>query len=211
MLIIVLNLEGEEMYMSDSTIDRRIIRTKRMIRNALTELMEEKGFEGVTVRDLTEKADINRGTFYLHYRDKFDLMEQCQNEMIQEIKTFQQNMGTVMLENTSHFLYDHFPFVVKLFEYIIDNAHFMKTVLGPKGDPSFETKLKKIMQDKMKQNILEKHDEEELDIPIDYFTSYVVSAHLGVIQHWLESGMKESQEDVFRILSSMTVSLFRTI
>lgn len=56
--------------------EARVLQTKRMIRDALTLLMEEKGFEGITVRDLAEKAAINRGTFYLHYKDKYDLLEQ---------------------------------------------------------------------------------------------------------------------------------------
>ncbi|MCY8607481.1 TetR family transcriptional regulator, partial [Bacillus sonorensis] len=66
--------------------DRRINRTKRMIRDALSELMEEKAFEEITVTDMTKKADINRGTFYLHYQDKYDLLDQSEEEIIDEIR-----------------------------------------------------------------------------------------------------------------------------
>ena len=47
--------------------------------------MEEKGFEAITVSDLTKKADINRGTFYLHYKDKYDLLEQSEEEIFVEL------------------------------------------------------------------------------------------------------------------------------
>lgn len=65
--------------------DRRIRQTKEKLRNALAELMKEKGFESIRIHDLTERADINRGTFYLHYKDKYDLLEQNENEIIQDI------------------------------------------------------------------------------------------------------------------------------
>lgn len=57
-----------------------------MIRSALAELIDEKGFNNISVTDLTQRADINRGTFYLHYVDKYDLLERIENEIIQEIE-----------------------------------------------------------------------------------------------------------------------------
>lgn len=62
----------------ESSVDRRIIRTKEAIRDALITLIEEKGFDAVSVINITSRADINRGTFYLHYRDKYDLLEQIE-------------------------------------------------------------------------------------------------------------------------------------
>ena len=75
-------------------MDLRVIRTRDAIRNALVDLIEEKGFEAITVKDITDTAKINRGTFYAHYQDKFDLMTKCQEEIMQEMsnianKTFQ--------------------------------------------------------------------------------------------------------------------------
>ena len=60
--------------MRNNNTDLRIIRTKESIREALVELIEEKGFEAITVKDITTRAKINRGTFYAHYQDKYDLM-----------------------------------------------------------------------------------------------------------------------------------------
>ena len=56
--------------------DRRVRRTRAQLRRALTELLEEKDIRSVTVRELTERADVNRGTFYAHYSDIYDLVEQ---------------------------------------------------------------------------------------------------------------------------------------
>ena len=55
--------------------DERVIKTKKLIKTALSELIQEKGFDHVSITDLTQRANINKGTFYLHYQDKYDLLE----------------------------------------------------------------------------------------------------------------------------------------
>ena len=68
------------------SIDRRIMRTKTAIREALVALIQEKGFGALSVSDITSRADINRGTFYLHYKDKFDLLEQTEADIINDME-----------------------------------------------------------------------------------------------------------------------------
>ncbi|MFT8319968.1 MAG: TetR/AcrR family transcriptional regulator [Bacillus sp. (in: firmicutes)] len=188
--------------MSERIIDRRVVRTKRMIRDALTELMEEKGFDGITVRDLTEKAEINRGTFYLHYRDKYDLLEQCEEEILQRIKSKQTQLKELSIEeiNEYHANNQPLPFVVQFFTYLKENAAFMKVVLGPKGDPSFQEKLKEVMKNNLLFHIINKTKKEEVLVPLEIFSAYVMSAHIGVIQHWLNNGMKQTPEEIALIL-----------
>ncbi len=190
--------------MSGRTTDRRVLRTKRMIRDALTELMEKKGFERITVSDITEKADINRGTFYLHYRDKYDLLEQSEDELIRDIEKIslaaQNNIAKNLFNNRKE---EFFPFMEKLFEYIHENYNFFKIVLGPNGDPSFQVKLKEVMRRNIIKNIMARKG--KMLVPTEYLAAYVCSAHLGVIQHWLESGMEKSPREMSVILSRMTL------
>jgi AcrR family transcriptional regulator len=190
--------------MSEKSTDRRIIRTKRLIRDALTELMEEKGFEGITVRDLTEKADINRGTFYLHYHDKYDLLEQSEAEILTEIEKIALTINPTDFMNFNS-ENEPFPFIVNLFEFFHENSSFMKVILGPKGDASFQGKLKDFIKHTFFQNIMSKIKRENLLVPVDFLFAYVSSAHLGVIQHWLESGMEKSPREMAMILSRITL------
>lgn len=189
------------------TPDRRILRTKRVIRDALTELMEEKGFEGITVKDLTDKADINRGTFYIHYRDKYDLLEQSEAEIIGVIEKFAAEGFLNVLQgkwiNPYSGEIDPSPFVTKLFQYLQDNARFMRVVLGPGGDPSFQKRLKDVIRQRALP-ILTSGGSEVL-VPVDYLTAYVSSAHLGVIQSWLDNGMDLPPEQMAQILSKLTL------
>lgn len=189
--------------MTGKTTDRRIVRTKRLIRDALTELMEEKGFEGLTVRDLTKKADINRGTFYLHYQDKYDLLEKCEAEILTGIERITEGIQPQDVQNFSQ--HDSLPFIVQLFELFYEHSSFMRVILGPKGNASFQGKLRDIIKKTFFRNVISKINKEEMLVPIDYLFSYVSSAHLGVIQHWLETGMEKTPQEMARILSRITL------
>lgn len=62
-------------------VDRRVKKTKKQLRQALMDLMTEKPSKSISVRELAERADINRGTFYIHYQDVNDLLQRLEDEM----------------------------------------------------------------------------------------------------------------------------------
>ncbi|MDD6074941.1 MAG: TetR/AcrR family transcriptional regulator, partial [Clostridium sp.] len=72
--------------MKQELLDRRVRKTRRILRECLTRLLKEKKIQDITVRELTDMADINRGTFYLHYKDVFDLLEQIEQELTEELE-----------------------------------------------------------------------------------------------------------------------------
>lgn len=65
-------------------LDPRVRRTRKLLKQAFMDLMSEKGFDAMTVQDITERADINRATFYAHYTDKFELHDQMLIEWFQK-------------------------------------------------------------------------------------------------------------------------------
>lgn len=69
------------MHKSEAIEDLRVRRTRKLLQQAFIECTIEKGFAALTVRDITERAMVNRSTFYRHYLDKYDLLEQYLNEM----------------------------------------------------------------------------------------------------------------------------------
>ncbi|MDA1475066.1 TetR/AcrR family transcriptional regulator [Bacillus changyiensis] len=188
--------------MEKKKADRRIYRTKRLIRDALSVLMEEKSFEEITVKDITEKADINRGTFYLHYQDKYDLLEQSEDEVIKEIQklgvesiNFIESWKTSVIETP-------LPFIINVFEYFKKNAVFLKSILGPKGTGSFLIKFKSVLSTNLMR--IKKTIKGDTLVPEEYLISYIVGAHISVLQQWLGSGMKETPDEMALILSRMT-------
>ncbi|UOQ49000.1 TetR/AcrR family transcriptional regulator [Gracilibacillus caseinilyticus] len=190
--------------MRDGNLDLRVIRTKESIREAFVKFIEEKGFEAITVKDISTKAKINRGTFYAHYQDKYDLMTKCQDALIQEMyRIVQQNMP----HSIDHPDGTEVPFknAIQVFEYINENSNFVRAILGPKGDLSFQFRLKQFISDSL-YNDRTFIKEKDLQVPASYLISYISSAHVGLIEQWLSSGKKESPQEMGRILATITIN-----
>jgi AcrR family transcriptional regulator len=171
----------------NKNLDRRIQRTRQYLRNALIQLIQEKGFDAITIQDLTDRASLNRATFYLHYRDKYDLLEQSINEVIDEL------IAKIMPSEHSeapHNPDEPFPGLVAFFEHVAENADFFRTMLGSKGIPEFSMRLINTLKTAFQQ-ILEKVKKQghQLRIPEEIILSYTTSAYLGVIRWWLENNM----------------------
>ena len=184
--------------------DLRVIRTKKLIKEALLELIEEIGFEAVTVKQLTERAGINRGTFYSHYVDKFDLMEKCIEELFEEaeqklIHNLPRIFGDQRTDASYHLL---IPFI----RFIEDNQIIMKPLLGPNGDPAFQARLRAYMHAALfhrSPTVL--FDESKALVPSDYLVSYISSAHMGVIYEWLnKTSTDDTAEEIARIIYTIT-------
>lgn len=194
--------------MHEHTTDLRVVRTKQAIQDALVELIEEKGFEAVTVKDITTRARINRGTFYAHYQDKYDLMVKCEEETLAQLsKLVKKTVPSVTAEiRQSPPQLAIYPLVVAIFGFLNEHSRFMKAALGPKGDMTFHTRFKDFFRETMLGNRPDVLiNEEECLVPAKYFATYVGSAHIGVIQQWLESGRQESPEEMARVLSTILV------
>lgn len=184
--------------------DLRVIRTKKLIKDAFFSLIEEQGFEGVTVKQLTERAGINRGTFYSHYVDKFELMEKCVNEIFEEaeqklIHHLPHIFGDERTDKSYHYLV---PFI----RFIEDNQIIMKPLLGPNGDSTFQAKLRKFMQAALFQRSpVTLFDPDKMLVPPTYLVAYLSSAHMGVIYEWLNNpSSEETAEDIARIIYTIT-------
>ena len=187
--------------------DERVIKTKKLIKIALSELIQEKGFDHVTITDLTQRANINRGTFYLHYQDKYDLLEKFENEVLDDINTNAENF--IKSIKDIDFLGEDFsneikPFINKIFTYIKENYIIMKVILGPKSDMRFQNKIKKALNILLTEKGWDNYfDSQNTFVSKNYFISYLVSAHIGVIRQWIDSGMNESAENMAEMISKM--------
>ena len=81
--------------MEQSSTDRRVRKTKKQLRLALMELLAEKSAKSISVRELTERADINRGTFYIHYRDVGDLLQRLEDEMADRLTALCKDLSLI--------------------------------------------------------------------------------------------------------------------
>ena len=83
--------------------DRRVRKTKRLLRGALTDLLKEKPIQEIKVREIADMVDINRGTFYQHYRDVYDMLNSIEDEIFIDFRTFFSNNSDSLEEEADHF------------------------------------------------------------------------------------------------------------
>lgn len=188
---------------SEKRLDRRIVRTKLAIRNALIFLIKEKGFDAILVSDIADRANINRGTFYLHYQDKFDLLEKTQTEIIEDIERIIMQANTLDLSDFDG-IENPFPVIVSLFEYLKEHADLMHVMFSLEGGVRFHSQIRKTVEENLKLEFLAGLKEKNFLVPSHYLISYAISAHFGVIQEWLERGCLESPREMAIILSKIS-------
>lgn len=171
--------------MDEQKIDRRVRKTKSTLLRCLIELMSKKKINDITVKELTDLADVNRSTFYLYYKDIFDMLEQIENEMLE---SFKKAFSMIRKEHTNNSLLSFYTYI---FEYVQNNAEMYKILLGPDGDSSFKEKFKNaIMQTKPP------FDESVPKIKIHYLRPYVISGCMGVLQQWIEDDFDIPPKDM---------------
>mgnify|MGYP002619860690 CR=1 FL=1 len=181
--------------------DLRVIKTLEAIRNALIQLMEEKGFEAVTIKDITEKARINRSTFYAHYQDKYHCLSSHENEFMKGILDIAKRHASIRGTDD-----DSLPIAIDIFQYFHKHRDFLKALLSPKGDPAFQSRLKQAMWEQLyERTAAARSRPKRAPISPEYVATYISGAHLSVIQYWLNNGCKESPEEMARVLSWLTV------
>ncbi|MFF2878243.1 TetR/AcrR family transcriptional regulator [Gottfriedia sp. NPDC057991] len=172
--------------MSQSLREIKVAKTKKLIKETLLDLIEEKGFEAISVRDITLKAGLNRGTFYLHYRDKYDLMEKGQNEILEGL---QDRLIFIRPKEMNEFYSNDmvYPPILNVYHYLKENQRFIKILISTKGDPAFPKKMKEHIKETIYEKLVDLLEEEYMiDIPHEYTTAFISSAFFGLIEQWLE-------------------------
>ncbi len=198
--------------MTQNSDDLRVRRTRKLLQKALLETAAEKGFAHVTVRDISERAMVNRATFYHHYEDKYDLLAQYMEELSGFMDSAE---GETSPSDGAAQAPDRPPVgLVKLLRHMQANADFYRVMLSKQGDPAFcaqsfrgyiEQGFRHMLSGQVSQA-------DPSRPPIDLTVSYILQAGVGAIVWWLENNQPCSPEQMagwlYRLsMASIGVSL----
>lgn len=163
------------------TNDNRVRVTRTLIRRALTTLLKQKPIERITVKELCEEAGINRGTFYGHFNDLYELRDQIEQELLDDFKealrVFDGSFPSAVTEVTA-----------SIFHCIKDNADICEVTLGNYGDKDFMLKLVDMGKD-FYLSFYTSHFKSAKPEDIEYYYAFVSSGCVGLIRHWFKNGM----------------------
>ncbi len=170
--------------------DRRIRRTKKLLKQALAQLMDEKDFKDITVKDITERADLNRGTFYLHYTDTYDILNKIEDEILKNI----QNMIDQNIEKTNA-SDSVIPALKPIAEYIMENADICRCLINNKASVDFIEKFQNLIYDNCSDIIKRRHNVKDSK-QNEFYLSFITLGIIGMVKKWLETRPMVSAEEI---------------
>jgi AcrR family transcriptional regulator len=183
-------------------LDRRIIRTRHALRDALMTLIVEKGYESITIQDITDRADVNRATFYLHFKDKDELlyksMEEVYNELVAQARAL--DAGAIQQGDFST-LHDAADW-----EHLAAHKDFYRVILSERGSASFILRVRRYLATIMKDEVLRCFVPagSKTRVPVEVIAYACAGAQIGVMTWWLENDSPypphEMADMVFNVL-----------
>lgn len=180
--------------------DQRTRLTKMLIRRAFTDLVKKKPIQSISIKELCEAAGINRGTFYTHYTDIYDLLEKIEDEML---KTFLNSLAPLLDGDEKNLT--PLKITADVFACLKDNTDICAMTLGPYGDKDFARRLLKIGREKCMESYT-KYFVGTTPKKIEYYYAFVSSGCMGLLEHWLVSGEADSAEDLAKTAESIMMN-----
>lgn len=185
--------------MKTEILDRRVRKTRQQLRHCLAVLLKEKKIQDITVREITEMADLNRGTFYLHYKDVFDLLDTVELDLLDTLdETLQKYQAYDLQQKPSMIFAD-------LFVCVQENAEMVNILLGENGDLNFVNQIKSRVREKCLKDWMELFRSQDSQL-FDAVYAYIVSGFLGLVTYWLQNGMKESPDKLAEIAQQIMLT-----
>ncbi len=181
------------MFMKNLNLDRRIKYTRKMIRQSFLQLLEEKPLGKITVKEICEKADINRATFYVHYEDVYDLLNKIEEEFYQEVLLSVSNMeqgnytGILPLE---------------ILKKIRENEELCKAMFSKYGDKEFLARMMYFARaDSL--NAWRKLYPDMEEKRLEWLYEFIVNGCEGIIRSWAVNGFLAEPEAIAEFMAQM--------
>ncbi|WP_127586427.1 TetR/AcrR family transcriptional regulator [Paenibacillus koleovorans] len=162
--------------------DRRILRTKQAITTAFLELFAKKDFEQITINEIADRANVNRGTVYLHFSDKYELLDKCMESHIQELISLCQSQDTGPIQ--PGVIRDPKPF----FDYVQEHYAFLSALFSNQRAFVFRDRLLHYIA----SSLTAKLERPDRAIDKEVNAQFMASAFIGVVEWWIRHQMPHS-------------------
>lgn len=173
---------------NEKKMDRRITKSRTALKNSLLLLMNSKDFKAISITDIVQQADLNRGTFYKHYQFKEELLDEVVDDVIKDLvasylEPYEKTEILVLEDLTAS--------AIKIFHHVEKYANFYKLVVQTNILSSFHNRI----GNELKQLVLQdfsRHSGFDPELDKELYASYQANAILGMIVEWINQGFKYS-------------------
>lgn len=184
--------------------DRRIRRTQRLLKESLSSLMQEKDFKDITVKEITDRADLNRGTFYLHYTDPYDLLKRMEQEVLDDFQSILEECQSARKDSSL------LPILRPIADYIEENHEICKILFDNTASHDFIQQFHDFLKKNGLMLISQQYPNYNLEY-FDYFCEYTTHGITGIIRQWLHTALKQPKEDLLVMTDKMITTTAMTL
>lgn len=195
--------------MTENVLDRRVQKTRKLLQDALVELVSEKDFESVKIQEILDRANVGRSTFYAHFQDKNELLHSCFEDLA---KLFEHNNSWLLEGNKGFGDSINAGSVLNLFRFVGRNQRLFKALLGRQGVailnhpiPIYEY-LFTHMHETLKR--VNSRDERAL-LQTEMEAHYFANAFIGMVRWWVEKDMPYTAEEMDKLFRQLSVTGFK--
>lgn len=186
-------------------MDRRKRKTLNAIQSACLTLLDEKSFDELTVLDISEKADISRGTFYLHYVDKYDMLDQFEQQLIQKIRhIFQEHIKDI--QSPIDLIKSRYPMIVQMFTCFKEERELFQILSKTRGVTSIQKQLGVLLQMVFNTVPAITLESKDSNFPPKFFIPILASMIISVTQQWLEVSDEHTPEQLAKSILNIMVN-----
>jgi AcrR family transcriptional regulator len=181
-------------------LDRRVVRTRRMLADALMALIVERGYDNVNIADITERADLRRATFYLHYRDKEELLQDALQAGFDDLRA---RMDVVLRSDLLAGKTRVEAFLIT-FRHVEAHHQLYKTILTSQGAASIARHVRAYLAGLILR-ALEETGVDDTPVPPEVIAHYLAGAEVALITWWLENDRPYAAETMAAMAHRLSV------
>lgn len=194
--------------MSEQTTDRRVRRTRQALQDALISLILEKGYDSVTIEEITDRADLGRTTFYLHFKDKEELLVRAIDSIAEDfIVTHSADLDRDFspekaLEKLNVNLDERMLYHV--FNHAKENADLYKVMLRGEGSIKATERMRVLISEEAIKRFRH-YSGVKLKVPLDFFGTFFAGALIESVTWWLENDQPYEVEEMVENFQQMFI------
>lgn len=168
--------------------DRRVRRTRRLLKESLLELMKQRNFSEISARDVTDNADMNRSTFYLHYTDTVQLLQNVERDMLEEAqRLIDTHIRESVTDRTVRHLFE------PVLDFVVEHREICTILLENNDVSQFTEHLQQLIQ-RNGAEVIRAWFRPKDDQQVSYLLGFITYGLIGLIQEWFQGNMELPKE-----------------
>jgi len=181
-------------------LDPRVIRTRQQLREALVALILEQGYDTLSIQAITDRAGLRRATFYLHYRDKDELLlsmlRDTLDELMQQMKALSALSFTAEAQRAEDEL---------VFRHVQAHADLYRAILTGQGAAEITRGIRDFVAGRIREHCAQQYPDHAASIPLDVVANYLAAVKLNMVIWWLDRGMPYPPEHMAEMCARLAM------